>query len=658
MKFIAAALFAAVATVTTAIPSENNLRGERELYRSDVGTFDEQLNVCKGAVCGLWGDPHVVTCDGLGYDCQGVGLFHLMNNHMFEIQAYFDDVGAESFQHIQDKGWDLPLGASLTNDVVIKNKETNEIIQIGFGDIDLHDDTYVSEVGCTSGYHHIPEQMTGASRIRVASTIECRAQCEAYTGCTQFTFYQDGGCYLNDDNAVQVKAPNEWSRTMTGHMNPDEENGACGVDGGLPAILDPDIDQMHANVNKNCPLYMYVDGVLQDLSGVVGDDVIYDNASTKVEIIKKLKTINYVYNKGDYNSVIQLNIKGKGPGERWSCHFDVAVCLPAEEAEQFQESTTGILGNPDGDKMNDWMTRPDEDGNSELIEVVMHGNDKHQMAFDYCYNNWCVDQKDSFFMPQAHQTWADVKCHDKPHRDFNETDPACDVNADKIREHCAGVPPLLRYGCELDCCMGDSCSPDEEDDDTPNVPDKFQEDNDKPQYDVPDHDDCIDGEFFKDGDSVCPNTDESIVTLVKSSGGLALPEDSTVIYGITVDVEPHGTVAGKTVKFRVNNPFDQAANIYVKHDKSVFTTFMDPVCDKDLSTAAGCDNTAPSVEAACHSYPGIDPFALVQVYYSSAFITPSDTEVDVCCEPEDGDADGVVMYTFEIKCTCPGTTDQ
>jgi len=52
-------------------------------------SFNEVLGKCVGAVCGIWGDPHIITCDDLHYDCQAVGLFTVMKNHMFNIQGNF-----------------------------------------------------------------------------------------------------------------------------------------------------------------------------------------------------------------------------------------------------------------------------------------------------------------------------------------------------------------------------------------------------------------------------------------------------------------------------------------------------------------------------------------------------------------------------------------
>merc|ERR1711862_423986 len=148
---------------------------------------------------------------------------------------------------------------------------------------------------------------------------------------------------------------------------------------------------------------------------------------------------------------------------------------------------------------------------------------------------------------------------------------------------------------------------------------------DHAQYGIPNHDQCHNNTFYKTADNVCDST--NVVKLLKSKGDLELPEDATVFYGLELDVEPHDGMAGKAVRFRINNFMDNAADIYVKHTKSVLNDFMDPVCDPMLATASGCDTTAPSSEVACHDYEGIPAFAIVQVYVHSRKIPATDTAV-------------------------------
>ena len=94
---------------------EAQLRGDsvsnvdRKLTTTATATathgYDETLGKCNGAKCGLYGDPHMITCDGRAYDCQGLGLFTLMKNHMYNIQANFVDVSAHEHDLVKGWGW-------------------------------------------------------------------------------------------------------------------------------------------------------------------------------------------------------------------------------------------------------------------------------------------------------------------------------------------------------------------------------------------------------------------------------------------------------------------------------------------------------------------------------------------------------------------------
>jgi len=81
--------------------------------------FNENLGQCNGALCGIWGDPHIITCDGLTYDCQGTGLFTMMKNHVWNIQGHFLPVGASEMKLVIDQ-WHKYPEATQTNDIIIE----------------------------------------------------------------------------------------------------------------------------------------------------------------------------------------------------------------------------------------------------------------------------------------------------------------------------------------------------------------------------------------------------------------------------------------------------------------------------------------------------------------------------------------------------------
>merc|ERR1712025_704939 len=159
-------------------------------------------------------------------------------------------------------------------------------------------------------------------------------------------------------------------------------------------------------------------------------------------------------------------------------------------------------------------------------------------------------------------------------------------------------------------------------------------------------------------ETVCPSAPEGIVKLIKQSA--RLPEGEPVLYDILLEPPADGNSA-HTVKFKVDNPFTNHTDIYVKHVKKVGEFAMDPTCES-MPFTAGCEHEAPVIEVGCHEYEGVDPFALVNICFASNsdcmvmdIGSGGDVTIDKCCQPPD-DYEvgyGVIEYTFEIKCVCP-----
>jgi len=157
-------------------------------------------------------------------------------------------------------------------------------------------------------------------------------------------------------------------------------------------------------------------------------------------------------------------------------------------------------------------------------------------------------------------------------------------------------------------------------------------------------------------ETACPAKPEGIVKLIKSSGDY--PEGEPILYDFILDQPEDGSA--HTVKFKVDNPFTNFTDIFIKHVKKVGKYALDPVCDK-MPFTAGCNFDAPVIEVGCHEYDGIDPFALVNIYFASdtdEFVLDAgsdDVTIDKCCKPpaEYQAGYGVIEYTFEIQCVCP-----
>jgi len=330
----------------------NPMMNVHDRLRTDpppLASYYEQVGECTGAICGVWGDPHVVTCDDLKYDCQALGLFTLTKNHMFNVQGYF-------------KRFDAPWGvASITTDVAID---------------------YVKDAP-----NGVPTMQFSFPRF------------EKYTeGST--TFDQS-----DDSNARQI-----------------------GV----------------------CPVKMYIDGQVVDISNVPDDGYLYgdenSDASAKLfgygEIqLKYLAGLDVWGEK--YYSESRIWIHGGGPWSDWSCILTFYMCLPGQDKNEFETGSVGLWGTPDGETQNDWMG---PDGQTLLIPET--GRD--EAAFSFCTENWCVEEEDSIFAYPPELGFEHYKCpSDQQHDPFDVW--KCQ-NPEEIIASCQGHAQEI--ACQIEECIG------------------------------------------------------------------------------------------------------------------------------------------------------------------------------------------------------------
>lgn len=614
-------------------------------------SFKESLGKCNGANCGGWGDPHIITCDGLAYDCQGLGIFTLMRNHVFNVQASFVDVGAEE-KHITNN--ELTQGASITNDVMIEYlpESSTPILQFSFGDMKNHDGTYPAEHGCTVGaYYH--QTIHGTKKTKEPNVEACRQRCEDFGWkCDKFSYWQSGDCYLHRNWADRYWAGHHWTRVVAGDVD-----GDCGLRTEDDELLMSEEQNAKASrIGLGCPLLMFVDGEMVDISDVYNNGDLYgqDGDNIHAELIGNTHVrTTYTLDNGDF-AVIDLIQAGNGPGELWSCHWDFWVCLPESYQNRFELETVGLLGTPDGNTQNDWM---DVDGIT--IPLDMHGlidsdwdgelDKDHVKMIDYCYDNWCVGQDNSIMTYHGDATYEDYKCEEEEYIDIVDRD--CVLSMDLIEEACRDMPLLMIHACEVDCCYGGCNDIDEKVDEIMHVTTLSNNPNNVLTH-IPTFGDCKGDTFFDTSVTTC-GSETDVVTLLKTFGSEPLP-DGDIFYGITLDMEPTTDVGEITVKFKINNPFPDTADVYIKYEKSVSNDFADPHCAKMKGTPSGCDLETVDIEVLCRDFEGVDPFALVQVYFVSNTISMADSPViDNCCEPEPyGAGFGTVSYTFEVACGC------
>jgi len=338
-----------------------------------TASFNERISRCTGAVCGVWGDPHIITCDDLHYDCQAVGTFTLMKNHMFNIQA--------NFVHI-DTPWG---GASVTNDIAIdfvKDAPNNvPRIQFSFPHFDASDQKYI-----------------------------------------------------NDDRSRQI---------------------------------------------GSCPVMMFIDGDMINISEVLDGGYLYEDKTTETSV----KLDDYDAESNPYQNKIVISqkagvdaneepyysdsiiwIEGGGLNTAWSCIFTYFICLPGEDEAAFRDYSVGLLGTPTGRTNDDWMG---DDGQTLMIPTT----DRTKASFNYCVDNWCVDEPEFILAYPPGASLEHFKCEDQEFFDF-DIDKCQDSAA--IIEACSGSQQPI--ACQMEKCIGNP-NPETEIENIANVT-KFGDDED------------------------------------------------------------------------------------------------------------------------------------------------------------------------------------
>jgi choice-of-anchor A domain-containing protein len=169
------------------------------------------------------------------------------------------------------------------------------------------------------------------------------------------------------------------------------------------------------------------------------------------------------------------------------------------------------------------------------------------------------------------------------------------------------------------------------------------------------------------GSTICKTQTftDSIVRLDGDLGfdGTSYSTGNGIIYGIKLSED------GKVVQFNVNNPFDEAADIYVKHEKFFpGTTWLDPTCEAMFErphclTTPFSEEGSRQFEVACMDHGnGLMKQAQIYVYFATEDVqvtTYTGTrleEIPGCCHPPEYDQfHGFVEFMFKIDCACPPT---
>eukprot|EP00980_Cylindrotheca_fusiformis_P012262 scaffold2995_cov130-Cylindrotheca_fusiformis.AAC.7 len=176
---------------------------------------------------------------------------------------------------------------------------------------------------------------------------------------------------------------------------------------------------------EGCPVQLFVDDVPQDITTGSG------TSDATVQTDGKRIVVEYPSTK------LQLDMVVRG-GK--NCLFNIKFLLGDCRCG---ETLVGILGNPNGDRNDDWM---EEDGTP--VEFPPNGNDRR---FGEAYNyskTWCVTEDTSNF---AYNEGTDFETFDGCTDDYDEeVEKIVEEASDECKDTCF-INGELDAGCVIDC---------------------------------------------------------------------------------------------------------------------------------------------------------------------------------------------------------------
>jgi len=232
--------------------------------------------------------------------------------------------------------------------------------------------------------------------------------------------------------------------------------GVVFKDGDKPLVQvsTPGYGEASLHEVNGCPIDIFVDGVESTVDAInVGSNVLVkfprSDGDAHIKIIHTDTHVN-VKVKVDYSST-------------FGCFLMVQVYLP----DSFRDGETllGLLGTPNGDMTDDWVSVSPE-GVVSVIETP--STEKARLfstAYDYCVTNWCQDSSNSLFTLRESEEFVDINKCDEPYNgDIEESvnnligDPI--LNQD-LYDSCTyfdytdNSKPVLELSCIVDGLCGD-----------------------------------------------------------------------------------------------------------------------------------------------------------------------------------------------------------
>jgi hypothetical protein len=170
-----------------------------------------------------------------------------------------------------------------------------------------------------------------------------------------------------------------------------------------------------------------------------------------------------------------------------------------------------------------------------------------------------------------------------------------------------------------------------------------------------------------DATGICAVLTNTADTKCAGSAPVAKP------FGLTIDNPPPaelfhdisfgGTTEQPSVTFKIDNPFEASADVYVQFDRPLAIagnpTAYEPVCEEDADAPTCNPVAAKEITAACLTPDGVTPFTLIDVFFAvaedSIAIQGQSVTIPGCCYGgEEATAQQKKFhYTFVVYCACP-----
>jgi hypothetical protein len=125
---------------------------------------------------------------------------------------------------------------------------------------------------------------------------------------------------------------------------------------------------------NNCPVLLFVDGVSKSLTDGTGTE----KATVDVLFNRRIE-IEYP----ETNLMLKIGVKINVAGD---CVFNIDYILADCRRE---EHLVGLLGTPNGEFIDDWMTR-----NGTVLNIPNNTYDRYLgTAYNYTVENWCISEE-------------------------------------------------------------------------------------------------------------------------------------------------------------------------------------------------------------------------------------------------------------------------